>query len=379
MGFVMRVTVTDRLNQSLTARTYTQDGFLIVPGRVARVGIQQYLARELELTDRNPNDIVNVFRPPEEVFNADSLASYEDVSITDDHPTEMVSADSYKQVTVGHVRSGGTPDGDFVVAEHIIKDADAIKKIESGKAELSAGYSADYLPESGTFDGVDYEFVQRNIRINHVALVDRARAGREARLFDNQPEGNQMTVKAVFDGVTVEFADQAAYDSATKVLDGLRADLKKAVADAETEKAKSDKMSEDMEEEKKKTSEDSINALVASVLKVKDAAARVAGKGFTCDSANPLEIKRAALSKARPNVAWGDKSETYVSVAFDMEMEKKESEDEEEEEKKESMDGLKSDFRNLDKSKSVIDAKSTLDAAYKEMMAAKSNAWKENK
>lgn len=43
----MKCTVFDRAGYRITQREYTDEGFLKVPGRVARTGIQEYLAREL--------------------------------------------------------------------------------------------------------------------------------------------------------------------------------------------------------------------------------------------------------------------------------------------------------------------------------------------
>ena len=56
-------------------RTYTDEGFLVVPARISRTGIQEYLAVEMGLTDRDPNDIIRVYRPEEEVFSDLSLSS----------------------------------------------------------------------------------------------------------------------------------------------------------------------------------------------------------------------------------------------------------------------------------------------------------------
>ncbi|MGL5729314.1 MAG: DUF2213 domain-containing protein, partial [Plesiomonas sp.] len=66
----MLIQINDRASYSITQREYTPEGFLRVPGHVARPGIQQYLASELGL-DGDPNRIVNVYRPPEEVFSTD--------------------------------------------------------------------------------------------------------------------------------------------------------------------------------------------------------------------------------------------------------------------------------------------------------------------
>lgn len=370
-------------------REYTENGYLKVPGRVALAGnVQQYLASELGLTDRPGNTVVNVYRPPESVFDPASLATYDNADVTVEHPTEMVDAGTFKRVAVGHATSPGRQDGIAVIADLLIKDADAIKAIEAGKCELSAGYMAEYVEQPGvTPDGTPYEFIQRGIAVNHIALCDQARAGRLARLFDHKtPLEAVMSHKVTLDsGAKVEVADEASAILIQSTIDGLR----KRVADAEEEKtkaelakdeaeAKADALDEENEELKKQASEDSISKRLADVLAVTDAARKLAGAEFTCDSVNPLEIKRAALAARLPKRAWADKSEAYIHAAWDSEMEKQEAEDEEEEdEKSKTTDSHRQLGDDLSKVKTG-DAQTTLDAAYQARMERTANAWKGN-
>ena len=184
-----------------TERTYTDNGFLRVTGRAAKTGVYKYLASELLLKDREPNEIVNVLRSNEEVFNTQSMASYSNVDVTNDHPKDLVDSDSFKLASVGHVISA-KQSGDFVEVDMIIKDAAAIKDVESGKVQLSPGYEVNYIPEQGVYDatGESYEFVQRDIKINHVAICARARAGAQARINDSSvlPVENKLTVRDAF-------------------------------------------------------------------------------------------------------------------------------------------------------------------------------------
>lgn len=325
-----RILVTDRVSYSInknTRREYTDEGFLKVPGRVARTGIQQYLAVELGLTDRNPNEIINVYRPPEEVFAVDSLATYNGVDLTDNHPNELVNADTYKTVTRGAVISVGRVDGDFVEVDIIAKDAEAIKHIESGKVQLSAGYTSNYDHSPGvTPAGEKYEFIQRDIRINHVALVDRARAGFMARLHDNKPTGLTKMFKVNLDsGRTVELENEA---TATLVNDTIER-LAKRVTDAEAETEEEKKKREEAEaakdaaeaeakEEKAKSTDAAISARIAEVTATIDSARKIAGDDFTCESVDSVEIKRAALIACNDSIDFSEKSATYIEAAFDM-------------------------------------------------------------
>jgi hypothetical protein len=319
-----RVFVQDRIHHKVTHREYTDEGFLKVPGRVAKTGTQQYLRKELGL-DGNPNEIVTVYRPPEEVFNADSLATYNAADITILHPKKLVDSTTFKDTTAGVVSSQGRQDGDFVVCDLIVKDAQAIKQIESGLVELSAGYTAEYVHAPGvTADGVEYEYLQRDIRINHVALVPTARAGRQARIFDQDRKEIQMSKVTLDSGREVEVQDAATALLISDTIERLRtqvADATKAKDEAESEaekqKAKADAKEEEAEEAKKASTEDAISARIAEIVAVKDKAA-VIDAGYTADGVDTNAIMRGVLSSVRPTIDWATKSDAYVQAAFDM-------------------------------------------------------------
>lgn len=329
-----RLTVFDRVSHRITHREYTDEGFLKVPGRVARTGIQEYLARELGL-DGDPNRIVRVYRPEDEVFNDSSLSTYDGATVTNDHPKDLVTAKNYKAVAVGEVRGAGRRDGDFVVCDLIIKDQKTIDDINAGKCELSAGYTAEYVHGPGTTaDGQDYEYTQRNIIINHQAVVTKARAGGIARVFDHNPGGNTMPVLITTDsGRNVDVADPANAQVVADSFDRLLKRATDAEAKADKAQATADKATEDLDEARKASSDEAINARVVLIGNTQALARKVAGDGFTCDSLDVIEIKRAALAVALPKRDWSDKSAGYVEAAFDAESDKDDDEDDDKDEK----------------------------------------------
>jgi len=296
--------------------------------------------REIGLMDRKPDEVVNVYRPPEEVFADESLSSYADADITNGHPDDMVTADSFKQVSLGHATDAGYPEGEYVVAPLLIKDKDGIKAVEEGRVNLSAGYNAEYHYEPGvTEDGTNYEYVQRGIRINHVALVDRARAGQGARLYDHHQRGKGM-ITITLDGQSVEVGDSAtaqliqrSFDATNKSKEDMEAKAKEYEDEAanlrkqmEEMKAEKDSMSEELEKAKQAASDEAIAERISAVQGVRDAAVKMAGEDFTCDSVDPMQIKREALTKVRDSIDWTDKSDAYVQAAWDIEQAKTEDE-----------------------------------------------------
>ena len=378
----MQITVQDRQTYKITQREFTDEGFLRVPGKVARTGIQQYLASELGL-DGDANRIVNVYRPEEEVFHADSLASYAATDVTLTHPDELVNSKNYNRTSKGVVTGPGERTSDnFVQCNLLIKSQDAVDAVMNGTAELSAGYTAVYDNTPGiTPDGTPYEFKQTKIRINHVAIVDRARAGTEARIFDsNKPTGgNSMPANITLDsGRVIDVADAAnatvvadAFDRLQKrVTDAEAADsVKQAQLDASS--AKVDDLTAKLEKANSLTSDAAIKARVEEISQCQVRARKIAGDKFSCDSVNATEIMRAALSAKYEKRDFSDKSPEYISAAFDMA-----AEEDEDEEKKSKDSASQLAQLALDAQNKPAVTSDSLYAARKQKLA---NAWKGSK
>jgi hypothetical protein len=155
-------------------------------------------------TDERGN-VVREYRPPEAVFAPASLETLGSIPVTVGHPPEGVNPRNYRQLSVGHVSdapSGRRADGplEWLDTAVVVHDADALRKVESGElAEVSMGYLADVIPESGIApDGQAYDAKQTNIRFNHLALLKdgHARAGSGARLrLDGHQEPIPMFVR----------------------------------------------------------------------------------------------------------------------------------------------------------------------------------------
>lgn len=166
------------------------DGYMAVRARAARTGIYDYLGAEVDPDGAHfaADEIVKVYRPPEEVFDRESLASYVGKPITNDHPAKPVTSANWRDVAGGTIMSAAretVEDGDFITFDLAFMDAELIRDIESGKRELSNGYGAEIVVKDGiTEDGERYQAIQTNMRGNHVAVVDRGRAGSQCRIGD---------------------------------------------------------------------------------------------------------------------------------------------------------------------------------------------------
>lgn len=156
----------------LDATYFTDEGYLVDHPIVTSVGIFVY---------HNPDGSERrELRLPEEVFAKKSLASYKGKPIIVTHDAGYVDTDNVKEESIGTILSEGYQDGNDVRAEIIIHDTDSLKKYKM--RELSCGYNLRLDETPGVWEGQPYDAIQRDIEINHLALVDKARAGEQARL-----------------------------------------------------------------------------------------------------------------------------------------------------------------------------------------------------
>ena len=170
-----------RLSENISRRE--PEGYLLclnVP--VARTGTQEYLPEELGLSP-GPPGLISVLRPEAEVFSPATIASFEGMPVTNDHPPDGVDVSNIRALQKGHahnVRRGSGEESDLLLADLIITDPVLIDLILDGKREISCGYTYELCEENGTY-------IQRKIRGNHVAVVDAGRAGSRVSIKDHEP------------------------------------------------------------------------------------------------------------------------------------------------------------------------------------------------
>ncbi|MHC2797178.1 hypothetical protein ACVINZ_006190 [Mesorhizobium jarvisii] len=315
----------------------TADGYLVATARAVRTGIQLYTGHEV---GKPGQDVVRVYRAADQVFAPDSLQSFSHAPITVDHPEEGVSAENWKALSVGEVSTAAKQDGQWVILPLILKDAAAIKSVMDGKRELSAGYTCDLDFTPGvTADGEPYDAQQRSIKINHLALVDRARAGSKARIGDgvgpwgaapiSTTDKETITMSdalrtVVVDGLSVTTTDQGA-QAISKLLKDLESSAAKLV-DAET-KHQAALAAKDADLAKAHAERDAANAKVLSDADLdKRVAARAdlitkakaIAKDVKTDGLSDSAIRKAAVTAALGDAAVRDKADAYIDARFDI-------------------------------------------------------------
>lgn len=229
----------------------TGEGYLVATARVARTGVQQYLASELGdiaiQAGFKPNDVVRVNRPESEVFSDESLRTITRMPATVDHPAEQVVADNWAKYAVGDVGDAYARDGQWIVVNPMIKDSRGVQAAQTTHKEISMGYTANIVVAA---DKAIADFDMADIRFNHLALVSAGRAGNQARIgdswgatpvTDNQPgatpkkpeEGGRMSDQLK----TVVLGDSAVQVAVTDVaaIEQFKTASTKALADAKAE------------------------------------------------------------------------------------------------------------------------------------------------
>ena len=327
---------------SVGAVKETAEGYLVATSRVARTGVQEYLARELGdiAIDAGfkPDDVVRVYRHADQVFHKDSLSSITRLPVTIDHPSEDVTSDNWAKLAVGDIGDAYATEPEWIVVNPMLKDAAAVKAAHSTHPELSMGYSANIVKAR---DGLDADFEVSDIRYNHLALVPKARAGDKARIGDgwgvspieiddSKPGGMPKTkgglqmpdLKTLVLGdsaVQVAVADAAAIEK-------FKADTAKQLADAKSvadaaiaaKDAELAKVQAALDDAKTKILSDAdLDKRVAARAELVAAAHAIAPEVKTTGLSD-ADIRKATVVAKLGDAAIAGKSAAYIDARFDI-------------------------------------------------------------
>ena len=344
----------------------TNEGFLRGRAIVTSIGVFTY--------KRKDGTVQRELRLPEEIFAFDTLNSMKLKPVTLNHPNELVTSENADRLQVGSLGDNPTSttqwhnepwdkvtDGINCAIDMVITKKDAIDAVLNGKQALSMGYTCDLeaAQPGAAWCGIEYDFIQRNIRYNHCAIVDAARAGDNAKIelradsedavledmvfYKKTDGGTQMLKKINLDGID--------YEAEAEVIKALqRADekAKKTEEDACEQKKSMDKKVADLEN-KEKELEKRISELEAERDSAKDKADSLEKdlEKAKADSADPkrldeedkekmkllhnaekakvevkadmsdMDIKKAVIISAFPNAKFDGKDDVYIQARYD--------------------------------------------------------------
>lgn len=299
----------------------TDDGYLRGDAVVTRIGVFTYQNAD--------GTIRKELRHPDDVLARDSLETLKMIPITVGHPQELVTVSNADKLSVGSTGENARVDGRHIVVPLTITAKAGIDAVKEGRQELSLGYKLDLIEEAGNYDGESYTHRQRNIRYNHLAIVDQARAGRAARL---NLDGIEAAVLQPFEEKTMlkVNVDGIMYDAAPEVVNHLNKQTARAdEADAalKAEKSRADKAEAERDEAKGRADKaekalvgtiagDELHQRVQARVALESKVARV----VNIDDASKLDDRALmvkALEAKHEGLKLDGKSDDYVTARFD--------------------------------------------------------------
>lgn len=325
-----RYRIEDATPATLKGTRKTQsEGFLIADAFVARPGIQVYKGSEVGFDDM---ETVRIYRPESEVRDANSLRSFSHAPVTIGHPTEDVTAKNWKTLAVGEVSTDVTWQDNKIKIPLVLKDEAAITSVESGTRELSPGYTADIVRQTGvTPEGEPFDGIQQNIRVNHLAIVAKGRSGPEVRIGDQAEVGvswgaapindaaeeNTMNLrKMLVDGLTVETTDAGAQaiEKLQGSLTALKDSMESRIAELEAER---DRIAAERDTAlAAKVTDEAMAAQVAARAELLGRAKTIVKDALPA-TLSDADIRRKAVAAKLGDAAIVGKSDAYIEVRFD--------------------------------------------------------------
>lgn len=177
----------------------TEGGFRRYDVKIARAGVFPYVYQD--------GSIRMEAKLPDDLFSKTTLDSAKGAPITEDHvpPSDsrgLVTPENYQKYTKGALGDSITVQDGHICGAETLFDKGLIAKVDAGeKVEVSIGFELDIDPTPGEYEGQRYDCAQRNIRINHVAHVDKGRAGDTVRVqLDSVPSDVHIAIMSATAG-----------------------------------------------------------------------------------------------------------------------------------------------------------------------------------
>lgn len=243
-------------------REYDTNGwFEVKDNPLSLVGVFPYLGRSID-PEADPDKLFSVYRPAEELAAAECVESFKLLPWVDDHTMlgseeEGLTPAERKGVqgVIGQDVYFDGADGDGVLKGNIKVFSEAMASlIANGKKELSCGYRCRYEYAPGSFKGQAYDYVQRDIRGNHLALVDNGRMGPDVAVLDHFT----FTIDSKeFTPMATKTETPASNDEAIKQYVQMRPALLSMIAAMDAAAKVTDKDDDDDEDEDKKGKDES--------------------------------------------------------------------------------------------------------------------------
>lgn len=245
------------LTMELPAFTETPEGYLRGTAIVTNIGVFEYM--------RGDGSVQRELRSPETVFDPSFLESLKAKPITFKHPSQNVDVMNFKDFAVGMTDSAIVTDAYHVAIGMTVTDPIAIASIKKGMRGLSVGYKCDLVQanDASRYLGMPYDFEQKNLKANHLALVEKGRAGDAAKIRMDSPDAvilvptEEVNVENTLRTINLDGADYKAED---KVIDAIKASTARAdELQTKVETLASEKSTLEAERDKQKERADALS------------------------------------------------------------------------------------------------------------------------
>lgn len=306
-----------------------KEGYLIITAYATRTGIFKYLKPD--------GSIYKEYRSPEEVFKKESMDSLKYKILTLKHPKVMVDSKNTSKYQKGSVLENVVQEGNFIKVTVLVTDEDLILKILSKElTELSCGYNCVVINQKGTSpEGEDYDGIQVDIFYNHLAVVEKGRAGREAtfkldsednqdiseffsepdpktiqKQFKNDKQGAKKTMEITINGITYKLDNADDLKAFTDAMNKIAAENKTKTDSIADLKAENKMLKLDAENIGEKMTEKlEFVAEVKSYLKTDESDAELIKK-------EPVELMKMALTAQKPKLDLDDEDDAFITAAY---------------------------------------------------------------
>lgn len=168
----------------MSKRIYDENGWLFIPKNpISKAGVFPYLGSEIGAPE--PTRVYNVLRSPEELERAASTFSL--IPIIDEHELlGSIGTSTDERPPAGYTGESVSYEHPYLYSSIKITSDALQKQLARGKIELSPAYTCDWIPESGEYEGEQYDYVQKIKNGNHLALVEKGRTGADVAVLDHQ-------------------------------------------------------------------------------------------------------------------------------------------------------------------------------------------------
>ena len=221
LGNIAVNSIHPQVTPSRSAKQYDENGWPEIKGNpISKVGVFEYSGGQIDPDGSlglDPMRIFKVYRPESELSSEATINSFKLLPFTDEHA--MLGSDAEGLTPAERKGIEGVIGQDvyfefpYLKANLKVLSESLKNSIDDGKVELSIGYRCYYEKKSGIFDGQPYDFIQRGLSGNHLALVDEGRSGPDVAVLDK--------LKFSFDAKDITMPDMSKPDQ------GKPEDLKK--------------------------------------------------------------------------------------------------------------------------------------------------------